>query len=218
MSRRHEVDRSLSTASSNLRPVAVPPVLEALRNATAVSHQQLDAAFGSVDMGEPDGFVRFLKGHAIGMAAVFAPFRSFVERELCLSCPDYPAALSADLATFGADSARLPRISPPRLVDEGAALGLAYVVAGSRLGLAMLRKRGYASQTPGCKSLYMEDESGLVIWRLMLRYMRETALDKSRIDAACVAALDTFACFANAFDASRSCDDHFCDAPESDAA
>ncbi|WP_374412431.1 biliverdin-producing heme oxygenase [Novosphingobium colocasiae] len=193
---------SRSDNALNATSASFPAVLEALRCATGPAHDKLDAAFGSLDLTRRDDLARFLRGHAIGMAAIFAPFRAFVGGELHLSCPDYPAALRADLTELGEDTTTLPRISSPWLAADGAALGLAYVVAGSRLGLAMLRKRGYHGQSAGLCSRYMENESGIGIWQALLAHMRAATLDDAHIAAACAAARDTFACFAEAFDAS----------------
>lgn len=195
-----ENDAINSTAQGGL--AAAPAVLSALRAATGAAHEKLDAAFGALDLGRKDDLARFLRGHAIGMRALFAPFRAFVESELELACPDYPAALRADLAALGEDAAHLPRLSSPWLAGDGAALGLAYVIAGSRLGLAMLRKRGYYGRSTGLRSHYMEDESGIAIWRALLAHMRDTELDDARIAAACAAARGTFTCFGQAFDTS----------------
>lgn len=212
-----EVDTSLHGTEPGC-PAAQPAVLAALREATGTAHARLDAAFGALQLDRQEDLVRFLRGHAIGIAATFAPFRAFVEDELGLTCPDYREALAADLAALGEADAALPAISTPWLADRGAALGLAYVVAGSRLGLAVLRKRGYAGRAMGRRSRYMEDESGVVIWRVLLGQMREHDLSPAQIAAACTAALATFACFERAFELSTGIIDITPAIPETDAA
>lgn len=167
-------------------------LLSHLREATSASHERLDAAFGSLDLSQREDYVRFLGGHAIGMAPLFGTFKAFVEGDLGLDCPDYPAMLQADLAALGVDAAQLPDVSTKgRLTPESAG----YVIAGSRLGLAMIRRKGYWGREHDLPSAYMEDERGLAIWKdaaalLKGRVMDEQATTVERAGA--IAAFDTF--------------------------
>lgn len=170
-------------------------MLSQLREATTASHQALDSAFGSLNLSERDDQVRFLAAHAIGIDAVFPVFRHFVENDLGLPCPDYPAMLSDDLKSLGMDET-LPRIAPPEAPVDA---GLAYVVAGSRLGLAVIRKGGYWGRTNGQPSAYMEDEAGQDIWKALLVWLRERDFADDTIQGACKAALGTFSTFGQAF-------------------
>jgi heme oxygenase len=163
-----------------------------LREATAPSHATLDGAFGSLDLGSRGDYVRFLSGHAIGMDPLFASFQAFVTRELGMECPDYPALLRDDLAALGVDAAQLPVVAT---VPELTPVGSGYVVAGSRLGLTMIRKQGYWGRDHALPSAYMEDDSGLAIWKAAAARLKQITPDEedaAREGAAAIAAFDTF--------------------------
>lgn len=179
--------RSVETYSLNMQPL-----LNHLREATSASHDRLDTAFGSLDLSERADYARFLAGHAIGMSALFPAFRTFVERDLGTPCPDYPAMLSSDLATLGIDAGDLPNVA----VSDGLTpLATAYVLAGSRLGLAMIRRNGYWGKAQGHPSAYMEDERGQAIWKDVVARLKQSQLtegDAAPERAGAIAAFDTF--------------------------
>jgi heme oxygenase len=170
----------------------MPPLLSQLREATSASHASLDSAFGSLDLATKADYVRFLSGHAMGIAPLFASFRSFVEDELHLTCPDYPAMLHDDLAALGTDAVQLPRVSPSAALTPSA---VGYVIAGSRLGLAAIRRHGYWGRVHDLPSAYMEDDLGLTIWKetaAKLKHIVPDETDAAHEAAAAVAAFDTF--------------------------
>jgi len=164
-------------------------LLSQLREATAASHATLDAAFGSLDLSDRDDYIRFLRGHAMGLAPLFDDFRSFVEGDLGLPCPDYPRMLAADLHALGEGPGGLS--VPAAAQTTPSATG--YVIAGSRLGLAMIRKRGYWGHANALPSAYMEDEQGIAIWREAAARLKGLPADATGREArAAVAAFDTF--------------------------
>lgn len=168
------------------------PLITHLREATAASHQALDGAFGSLNLSNRSDFVRFLSGHAIGMAPLYDRFRAFIEEDLEGTCPDFPAMLRADLAALGVDTATLPQVTAPNELTKAAT---AYVVAGSRLGLAMIRKAGYWGSADGMLSAYMEDDTGRAIWKEVAARFKAHIPDDveaARERAAAVAAFETF--------------------------
>ncbi|PEQ13876.1 hypothetical protein B2G71_06120 [Novosphingobium sp. PC22D] len=173
-------------------------LLKALRDATADAHASLDASFGSLDIADRDDYVRFLRAHAIGLAPMFADYRAYIETTLGLSCPDFPAMLRADLAELGEETADLPRVEATGAVGGA---GLGYVVTGSRLGLAAISRNGYWGRANGLPSQYMEDQTGLVLWKdLAARLKTEPAAADARTSVA--SALAAFATFERAFAAS----------------
>jgi heme oxygenase len=167
-------------------------LLSHLREATSASHETLDGAFGSLNLSDRADYVRFLSGHAIGMAPLFDSFRAFVEDDLQFDCPDFPAMLRADLAALDIDVDRLPRVAASGPLSASAT---AYVVAGSRLGLAMIRKNGYWGRAQDLPSSYMEDDAGREIWKHVVARLKERVPDEGEAEregAAAVAAFDTF--------------------------
>lgn len=179
------------------------PLLSQLREATQASHEMLDAAFGSLNLAERDDYVRFLSGHAIGLASMADGFRSFVEGELELSCPDYPSMLGEDLAKLGIDAGTLPRRASRAEITPAAA---GYVISGSRLGLAMISRKGYWGRDHGLPSAYMEDTQGLAIWKAAAAHLKDVQPEERDAARERLAAIAAFETFREAFDASATMD------------
>jgi len=178
-----------------------PGLLASLRAATADAHERLDGQFSTLPLTDAAGYRRFLAGHAIGWAALWPQFRDFIEQELGLTAPDYPAMLAADLAEAGADAAALPVVAPPAAECPA---GVAYVLAGSRMGIAMLRRQPHWAAAHGRAGRYMADGSGPGLFRALKDWMDGpdgAAADRA---AAARAARGAFAVFSNAFALSDS--------------
>lgn len=176
-------------------------LLSHLREATHASHEMLDAAFGSLDLTGRDDYVRFLSGHAVGLAPMFAAFRSFVEDELGLACPAYPSMLRDDLAKLDVHADALPHVATQGDLSPAAT---GYVVSGSRLGLTVIGRAGYWGRDHGMPSSYMEDIQGLAVWKATAAHLKQTEMSEEEAAperAAAVAAFDTFRA---AFDASAA--------------
>lgn len=186
-------------------------LLAALRGATAPAHEGLDSAFGSLDLSRREEQARFLAAHAIGLAPLFPVVRHFAETVLGQSIPDYPAMLQADLAELGMDAARLAALPTPDDAARGApapdagatdagAAGTCYVVAGSRLGMTVIRREGYWGRAHGTPSRYMEDEAGHGLWKALVPWLKAQRAGTLKGQAAVSAARSAFATFAQAFD------------------
>jgi len=175
-------------------------LLTDLRAATRASHDTLDMAFGSLDLEDRDGYVRFLSGHAIGMRALFEPLRAFAH-DLGIECPDYPAMLRADLSQVNVDADALPEVpAPVGLTPEGAG----YVLSGSRLGLAMIARNGYWGRDHDVPSAYMEDTQGLAVWKAGAAHLKQAQFSQEDSARHCAAATAAFETFRVAFDASAA--------------
>jgi heme oxygenase len=185
--------------ATEMNSLNMQSLLHHLREATAASHATLDGAFGSLDLATRGDYVRFLSGHAIGMAPLYASFHTFVTDDLGMDCPDYPAMLRQDLAALGVDGSQLPAIDP---AAELTPQGSGYVVAGSRLGLAMIRKGGYWGKEHALPSSYMEDEAGLAIWKAAAANMKQDLPSADEAGRQSIAAVAAFETFRAAFEAS----------------
>ncbi|MET1756774.1 heme oxygenase [Novosphingobium sp. RD2P27] len=174
-------------------------LLSLYRAATKGSHDSLDAAFGSLDLSNRADYVRFLRGHAMGLASIFDGFRRFVEEDLHLACPDYPAMLADDLTKVGVDARDLRSVSPAGEVSQRAA---GYVIAGSRLGLAALARSGYWGRTHALPSTYMDDRQGLAIWKHTAAKLKQVVPDEARAERESSSAITVFDTFRDAFAAS----------------
>jgi len=141
-----------------------------LRNATADHHQRVDSIFGRFNLGDRDQYGRFL----LAQACAYLPLEAELDRQgIAAVVPDWPirrrsALLLADLSELGID---VPAAMCVASLEEPAAqLGTIYVLEGSRLGGAFLKRllpagtpQGFlaAPQTPGAwaKLLEILDES-----------------------------------------------------------
>jgi heme oxygenase len=107
-----------------------------LRAATRDAHRTLDHMMLQVDLGRPADYGWFLKLHVAALGDLRGDWREedVGDFSLMLGC------LESDLAALG--EAAPDVVATPRApMNADAALGLAYVVRGSRLGAAVLRKR-----------------------------------------------------------------------------
>lgn len=192
---------------ADVAPPVMPEMLSLLREATGPAHERLDASFGALDLDQRSGLARFLAAHAIGLAPLFPTFRSYLQDELALECPDYPAMLAADLAALGINADALPVLALPVGIDTAAAArGVAYVVCGSRLGLAMIRQKGYWGEARGFRSAYMTDGRGHEAWKALVPVLRTRDYSAQDAEAARIAALAAFDTFGQAFASSATID------------
>lgn len=173
--------------------------LSGLREATGAAHVRLDVSFGSLDLISAAGETRFLVAHAIGVGSLYGDFSRFCRDTLEFACPDYPDMLRLDLLERGIDTGALPRLDfEYRADDKLASCGIAYVMAGSRLGMALIRRAPYWGKLHGHRSRYMEDERGHAVWKAMVPLLRAETV-ASQANAAAISAFDLFS---RAFDAS----------------
>ena len=165
-----------------------------LRSATAAEHDRVDALFSAFDLAAPGGYARFLAAQA----AAFLPVEAALDEAgaaSALSCwPERRRGhlLAADLAALGA--APGPPVAPPAFAGEAALLGGIYVLEGSRLGGALLR-RSLPDGAP-CRFLAAPQPPGA--WRNLLAKLDSVLIGEREIDSAVDSARRVFRCFAAA--------------------
>lgn len=139
---------SADTTAPTSRTKAVPSDLRfILRNATDAAHRRLDAGFASYDLTRRADYAAFL----LTMHQAFAPIEGRLDAaDPGFLPPDWHErrrgdALRADLSGLGmADVARAKGSLP--LTGQGAeAVGMLYVLEGSRLGAQILLRQVVAS-------------------------------------------------------------------------
>lgn len=110
-----------------------------MRTATASAHVQVDDAFGAFDLNGRDGYRSFLIAQAGPLLSAEAAVDAFDPAALLPDWPDRRRSdlIRADLADLGVEP---PRAEPFELDTDAAALGVIYVLEGSRLGGAMLAR------------------------------------------------------------------------------
>lgn len=165
-------------------------VRQALRAATGGSHARVDAAFSGFDLSDRAGYGRFLGAQAAAHLAVEAALEaSGVEAVL----PDWPRRRRADL--LRGDLAALGLPAPPVEALAGfdgpaAVLGAVYVLEGSRLGGALLR-RSVPAELP-CAFLGASDPAA---WRGLLAQLDAQVTSGNDVERATNAALRVFTLF-----------------------
>ena len=162
----------------------------ALRSATAPDHARVDALFSSADLSRPAGYRHFLSCQA---AAHLPVERAIDAADLAAKPEDWPARrrgaeLRADLLELGGDEIREQPFALAK--DEAAVLGAVYVLEGSRLGGALLRKR----VSPGLPTRFLSaGRPGA--WRALVELLDRRLDTPAAIEAAVASARSVFLCF-----------------------
>ncbi len=160
----------------------------------------MDRLAEGFDFARPAGYAAFLQGHAAALPALEHALEAGGVEDVL---PDWPLrrrtdALRGDLAALGA--------APPAAVDigqlEGRAemVGVLYVLEGSRLGGAVLRRRLMAVQ-PAAPAAYLSHGTGLPLWRSFLDWLSADPLAGADAAAALTAAREAFRAFEAGFQA-----------------
>jgi heme oxygenase len=163
----------------------------ALRAATAAEHDRVDALFSRLDLARQGDYRLFL----LAQAAAFLPVEAALEEAGAQGVvPDWAERrrghlLARDLDALGA---ALPAPEPaPALAGAAEILGAAYVLEGSRLGGAMLR-RGVAADAP---QAFLAAPQAKGSWRKLLELLDDRLYETAAIETAAGAARRTFSCF-----------------------
>jgi heme oxygenase (biliverdin-IX-beta and delta-forming) len=161
-----------------------------LKAETRVHHERVDAIFSCLDLSDPGQYRRFLAAQAGPFLAVEAALdRSGLEGAV----PDWPARrrsalLRADLEDLGLAIVADPL---PQLDETASQLGALYVLEGSRLGGAVLKRHVPASSP--CRFLNAVPPKGS--WARLLEILEEHLYGTERIGLAVEAAKAVFARF-----------------------
>ena len=167
----------------------------ALRHATSSDHERVDAAFSRFDLASRDGYGAFL----VAQAAAHLPVEAALdEAGVVRILPDWPQRrrgerLRADLAAMGlAEPAADTGIQalPAALADEAGMLGAVYVLEGSRLGGALLRR-----SVPDGLPVTFLDAGDSATWRTLLATLDERLCSEQDRAHAVSAAARVFAVF-----------------------
>lgn len=175
----------------------------ALQSATAPQHREIDAMFGAFDLTRRHGLTQFLTAQAIGMQACQPHAARFAQDVLGGAAPDYERLLQVDLAALGVDANHLPRVELPAHIGLPQIwdAGVFYVVAGSRMGAAVLRQRATAL-TPGGPAHsacgYFTTGDGPAQWRQFRQWLASAAVSPGDLPGMIAAAKATFDLFAQA--------------------
>jgi heme oxygenase len=166
-------------------------VHRALRAATLSDHASIDRMLLQFDLNRPDDYTVFLNIHFAALVTLQADWRAQDVEDFArmLRC------LQADLASLGCPTTTLPAVPPTPMNRSNAGWGVAYVVRGSRLGAAVLR-RGVVSDLP---TSYL-DFVPVLPWGEFLLGLESIAGDSSGVDEATRAARRAFKAFVTEFE------------------
>lgn len=162
-----------------------------LRDLTRDAHDRVDAIFSKHDLRQADDYRAFLLAHA----AAYLP----VERALDDAGAGYLIAgwrdrRRSDLLRHDLAALDLPvpvAVVPPSFDDAAAIVGGAYVLEGSRLGGALLRR----SVGPDLPASFLGATSQKGTWSHFIADIERILYSRVRQERAGAAALNTFACF-----------------------
>ncbi len=172
-----------------------------LKNETSLGHDRVDADFASLPMDTKQGFATFLTAHHLAWSLLGTTWEQFVQYELGLRPPPYLSLLRDDLAEVLGDR-DLPQPLEAALPDCHA--GIVYVLAGSRMGMAVIRRRPNWARESQRGQRFVEDGSGPTVFRAMVGYLDESTQGRVDAPAAIEAAKWTFSLFGRAMNQARS--------------
>lgn len=180
----------MATAPDLSRPLSAA---QALRRATAPAHDEVDALFSRFDLGEPAGYRAFLLAQAKAHLPVEAALDAADAERVIADWPQRrrAALLRADLADLDAAPEPGPAPTP---ADAAEVAGMAYVIEGSRLGGALLRR----SVAPGLPVRFLSAPAEPGAWRALLLRLDALLGGEAELARATAAARGVFALFAAA--------------------
>ena len=167
----------------------------ALRAATAEEHRKVDAAFSRFALSTEAGY----RGFLLAQAEAFLPVeKALDEAGAAAVLPDWPQRRRGDLlrADLAALTVTLPEpFSDPDFISGKASMfGAIYVLEGSRLGGAVLKKT-----VPGhFPRRFLEARQAAGSWRIFLQALDDLLIRPGDLDAAIMAAKEVFARFEQA--------------------
>jgi heme oxygenase len=163
----------------------------ALRDGTRVEHERVDRLFGGLDLTAPLDYRLFLTAQA----TAFLPVETALEQAgVATVVADWPERRRSQLLRDDLAALEAPLPAPetaPELVGAPAILGAVYVVEGSRLGGAMLR-RGLADSVP---QSFLRHPQGSGAWRKLLETLDHSLYETAALETALRAARSVFGCF-----------------------
>jgi heme oxygenase len=160
----------------------------ALRVATAADHERVDRLFSSLDLTRLADYRLFLTAQAAAHLPVEEAVNAAGARALLSDWPQRMRGhlLEADLTDLGVEVPS-PQ-EPPALPVAASIFGAIYVLEGSRLGGAMLRRELPA----GFPKRFLDAEQAPGAWRKLLAKLDEFVYAPDQLEAASLAAREVF--------------------------
>lgn len=163
----------------------------ALRAGTRAEHDRVDRLFAALDLSAPRDYRLFLTAQA----TAFLPVETALERAGAAAVvPDWPERRRSRLLREDLAALDLPIPAPetlPELDGVPAILGAIYVVEGSRMGGAMLRR----ALAPSMPQSFLGDRQPPGAWRKLLETLDHSLYETASLHVALSAARAVFGCF-----------------------
>jgi heme oxygenase len=179
-----------------------------LKRETAIAHDNLDASFALYALDSRAGYVGFVIAHLIAWRALARHWTDALATLIAADAPDYAAMLEADLRDIVdgtvPDLPDLPNLPGLSVETPASAAGLAYVLAGSRLGVTVIARQPTWGHVHGRGTRFMDDRQGTIIFRQLIAFFDSPAglaLDRA---AALRSAREGFDAFAQAAEKART--------------
>lgn len=167
-----------------------PSARRELRLRTADMHDRVDSVFSGTDLGTRDGYAAFLLAQAAAYLPVEAALTSAGAGRFLADWNhrQRSALLLHDLQQMDVP----PPVSPPHVVTptQAAVMGGVYVLEGSRLGGALLRR----SVAPGFPAAFLS-AGDPASWRRLIQIIDDRLVTTDEIAEAVDAARDVFSTF-----------------------
>ena len=161
-----------------------------LRDETSAAHERVDALYSRFDLAADEGYAAFLTAQARAFMPVEAALNEAGAGDIVADWAGRlrSDALAHDLAALGLKAAE--PLPAPVFTTEAEILGGAYVLEGSRLGGALLR-RSVPADRP--RAFMAASDPGR--WRGFVAVLEQRLTGQAAIEQAISAALATFAVF-----------------------
>ena len=166
-----------------------------LRSATSAAHARLDAASSVFDLRLRPSYGRFLATQA----AALLPLELVLERQSGAVISDWPVRRRTGAILADLDRLRTPVPPPVPLVSGDSpawTLGALYVLEGSRLGGAVLRRRVLEGDDADCRAAtaYLGHGAAQRLWPSFLAQLETAAAhgDRPGLVAGAIAAFTAF--------------------------
>ncbi|MBA4794039.1 biliverdin-producing heme oxygenase [Phenylobacterium sp.] len=169
-----------------------------LRAATRAAHERVDRLGESFDLASPAGYRAFLRGHGAALPGLERRLEAAGVGRLLSDWPSRrrTGVLLQDLAAVAA--APPEPVASPGLHTRAQLMGALYVLEGSRLGGAYLRRRLAQSQ-PDAPAAYLAHGAGEPLWRTFVEWLGAQTPSPAEEATAIAAADATFATFETGF-------------------
>ena len=167
---------------------------ERLRRETRAAHERVDARFSTLNLEDRDDYRRFLMLHAVAFLPVERALtdggaaRLIADWDVMRRTPELAADLADMCLPIPSDA------GGPTFASDAEMLGAIYVLEGSRLGGAVLRK----TVDPSFPHRFLAHPQPKGRWRDLVATLERNLYESVQVDSAVSAALGVFAYFERA--------------------